>query len=185
MSFVIFGIDLDIQSIAIIILFILVIFCIIYPRVRSYRQNKFSEEMRNLRKSRNGQISYYIWKYTNEERVKRGIPALKYDFKLSKASYEHSKCMINNHYFAHNCKRHGDLSSRLVTVGVYRNYVGENIIHFPYKTHGVRRVAKEAVNGWMDSPGHMENILNENFKRIGVGVYSSKHNMKITQDFSD
>lgn|GEM_PF-3831876 len=180
MSFVIFGLDLDIQSIAIIILFILVIFSIIYPIVRSYRQNKFSEEMRNLRKSRNGQISYYIWKYTNEERVKRGIPALKYDFTLSKASYEHSKCMINNHYFAHNCRVHGPPERRCG-----RGFVGENIFYFQSIPHGVRRTARRTVNGWMDSPGHMENILNENFKRIGVGVCNGRHSMKITQDFSD
>lgn len=35
---------------------------------------------------------------------------------------------------------------------------------------GVSEVAKVAVNGWIESPGHCKNLLG-NFTYCGIGVY--------------
>ena len=45
-------------------------------------------------------------------------------------------------------------------------------------------VAKELVNGWMDSPGHRENILDRQYGRIRVGVViNSAEDIYSTQNF--
>ena len=44
-------------------------------------------------------------------------------------------------------------------------------------------VAKDAVNGWMDSPGHRKNILTPEFDREGIGVKVSAFSIYITQNF--
>jgi uncharacterized protein YkwD len=31
--------------------------------------------------------------------------------------------------------------------------------------------AEQVMNDWMNSQGHRENILNPNFKKIGVGIH--------------
>lgn len=45
-------------------------------------------------------------------------------------------------------------------------------------------IAREAVEGWMNSPGHRSNILNRAYDREGIGVaISSDEKVLITQDF--
>ncbi len=36
--------------------------------------------------------------------------------------------------------------------------------------HDAEEAARELVQGWMDSPGHRENILDRESRRIGVGI---------------
>jgi uncharacterized protein YkwD len=43
--------------------------------------------------------------------------------------------------------------------------------------------AEEAVRGWLDSPDHRKNILNCEFRTIGVGVVSGPDGPWWTQDF--
>lgn len=45
-------------------------------------------------------------------------------------------------------------------------HVGENIA-MGYPT------AEAVMDGWMNSDGHRKNILNSDFTKIGIGVYSS------------
>ena len=55
-------------------------------------------------------------------------------------------------------------SDRANLAGYQSPSVGENIAA-GYMT------AQEVVDGWMNSPGHRENILNPNYTEIGVGYY--------------
>jgi uncharacterized protein YkwD len=46
-------------------------------------------------------------------------------------------------------------------------------------------VAERIHQGWMDSPGHRENLLNPAYTRIGVGVaHSAEHGWYLTQNFA-
>ena len=49
----------------------------------------------------------------------------------------------------------------------HRSYVGENI------AMGSRLSARQVVSLWMHSPGHRRNILNRNYRYLGVGAYRS------------
>jgi hypothetical protein len=48
----------------------------------------------------------------------------------------------------------------------------------------MEEIAKQVVNGWMNSPGHRANILNGRYDREGIGVaVSSDEKVYFTQDF--
>ncbi len=38
-----------------------------------------------------------------------------------------------------------------------------------------QKSADEVVKGWMNSPGHRENIMNANFTHIGIGYDAQGH----------
>lgn len=108
--------------------------------------------------------------YVNRERGRRGIPKLRRDKRLQKASQRHTNKMDKRGCFSHQCKGEGSLESRLRSVGYLhgglRRYgFGENI------AWGTRHLAspKAMVKGWMNSSGHRANILNSNFRDLGVG----------------
>ncbi len=44
---------------------------------------------------------------------------------------------------------------------------------------------KQVMESWMNSKGHRENILNKNFKKMGVGCYYSDGRYYWVQLFTD
>ena len=58
----------------------------------------------------------------------------------------------------------------------------ENIYKFLARRNH-KKLAKNLVDGWMDSPGHRANILNAQLRHIGVGVAHSDNYIYATQNF--
>ena len=46
-----------------------------------------------------------------------------------------------------------------------------------------KRLARARVDGWMKSPGHRANIMNRDYRYIGVGVARSGGDVYATQNF--
>ncbi len=69
---------------------------------------------------------------------------------------------------------------------------GENLAYRGYFGHlrdepGIERLAEQIVQGWLDSPGHRENLLNDRFDREAIGVVVDRSEgleLYITQNFS-
>ncbi len=78
--------------------------------------------------------------------------------------------MINQRYFEHVSKSGLDVVDRLTSNGylgrVKTWLVGENLA---WGT-GSRSTPREAMVGWMNSPGHARNLLNTRFREVGIGV---------------
>jgi uncharacterized protein YkwD len=72
--------------------------------------------------------------------------------------------------FDHRDPRLGDVDQRLNRFRIEWRACGENI----FMLSGYSNPAQVAVQGWMDSPGHRANILQEEFTHAGVGVYYRK-----------
>jgi uncharacterized protein YkwD len=139
----------------------------------------------------------------NRERVKEGVPSLAYSAKLSAIARAHSTDMAVRDFTGHVNPDGLDPSDRAKKAGFniikrkknsIRTGVGENIYeHQAYMTGDgketpyldtVENVAKKAVIGWMNSPGHRKNILNPDYESAGVGVAVSKDKkVKVTQMF--
>ncbi|GAB4542542.1 MAG: hypothetical protein Fur002_12970 [Anaerolineales bacterium] len=98
----------------------------------------------------------------NAERAKAGLPALAYSSQLTAAAQLHSADMACNNYFSHTGLDGSSVADRVSQQGYVWSYVGENIAA-GYST------PKDAVNGWMNSPGHKANILSPNYTEIGLG----------------
>ncbi|MES2465053.1 MAG: CAP domain-containing protein [Armatimonadota bacterium] len=99
----------------------------------------------------------------NEERAKVGLAPLKIDARLARAAQLHADDMKEYNYFSHTDRNGGQPWDRTQAQGYPRNtYIGENIA-------GAFKTPAEVMQAWMNSPGHRDNILNANYRSIGVG----------------
>ncbi len=89
-------------------------------------------------------------------------PPLRLSDVLSDVASEHAIDMAENNYFDHIDPRGESPADRIHAVGYRERLVGENI------AYGVGSV-KEAVQGWLDSPDHCENIMDPRFSQMGIG----------------
>jgi len=117
----------------------------------------------------------------NKTRAQRGLPRLCVHPDLQRAARAYSKEMIAKDRFAH-----GNVGERLRKVGYRWSTYGENIAggSGPYRT------PENRFEAWMNSSGHRANILNKNFREIGIGAhtgtYKSYSNWTMwTADFGD
>lgn len=109
---------------------------------------------------------------TNVVRVKHQLKPLTWDEPTAKVAYGHSKEMAELNYFSHTSPKSGDLADRLGAGNVKYQEAGENIA--AKYTDGAA-----AVEGWLNSRGHRDALLNENYTRLGVGVFKNYY----TQNF--
>ncbi len=99
---------------------------------------------------------------TNKERVKAGLPVLWSNYKLNLAAQRKANDMMAKGYWEHyhNGKSPWDWMHE---AGYEFKAAGENLaIDF--------LEVEPMIKAWMDSPTHRQNILNPNFKEIGVGI---------------
>lgn len=100
---------------------------------------------------------------TNAERVKGGCDPLKHDARLRRAAFGHSADMAENDYFDHDSQDGRDMVDRIRATGFTGSALAENIAMG-------QRSAAEVVQGWMNSDGHRQNIMNCSYTLIGVGA---------------
>ncbi len=114
----------------------------------------------------------------NQERARAGLPPLVMDETLRQVARQHSREMFELGYFGHDSPVTGSPTDRLLRAGVRFRVAGENLAYAPNV-----RLAHE---GLMNSPGHRANILNPQFRRVGIGaVRSELRGMMFTQEFTD
>ncbi|WP_075036286.1 CAP domain-containing protein [Halobacillus dabanensis] len=99
---------------------------------------------------------------TNQEREKQGLAPLKLDTELSTVAKDKSLDMQQNNYFSHNSPNHGSPFDMMNSYGIDYRTAGENIAMG-------QTSPEQVVEGWMNSQGHRENIMNPDFTHIGVG----------------
>lgn len=109
-----------------------------------------------------------IFRLTNVERQKRGLPALKSDGRLANAAYLHSSTMAAQSRLIGNDSAHNHNlwgvdqptpDSRIDYAGFDNNGWSENIA-YGYTT------AAAVVQGWINSPGHFRNMMDPNMTHL-------------------
>lgn len=103
---------------------------------------------------------------TNDERQKAGRPPLTSHPSLMQAAQSYAEVLASGDCFDHTCGPVPDLRDRVEQAG-YTSWIalGENIA-------AGAKTPEAVMNVWMNSAGHRDNILNPNYKEIGVGVAS-------------
>jgi uncharacterized protein YkwD len=98
---------------------------------------------------------------------------LRWNPALAEAALAHSSELAAHHYFSH-VERNGSApADRVARTGYAWSRVGENIA-------AGQRSALEAVQGWLDSPGHCANIMNPAFTETGAAYAVSPDNANRT-----
>jgi len=92
---------------------------------------------------------------------------------LDSVAFGHAVDMARNNYFEHEDLSGRSPADRVRAIGYPEKLVGENIAYGPESP-------EEVVQGWLDSPGHCENIMDPRFLEMGIAVAageSSRHGL--------
>ena len=162
-----------------------------------------------------------IFYETGRQRALNGLQPFKHSPALESAAKGHSDDMVRLNFFSHHSPvmGKGSLAQRLALVGVSNASSAENISYNfgieyesgrgvfspeqnggyfsyeyrgkPIESHTYLGLARAALRGWMNSPGHRKNILNPVYVYLGVGAahytnlaFYNMDNFKLTQNFS-
>ena len=88
-------------------------------------------------------------------------PPVKLSGTLGSVAFGHANDMARHNYFEHEDLTGHSPADRVRAVGYQEKLVGENIAYGP-------KSADEVVQGWLDSPGHCENIMDPRFAEMGI-----------------
>ncbi|WP_435971982.1 CAP domain-containing protein [Streptomyces sp. Qhu_M48] len=102
----------------------------------------------------------------NAERAKAGCGPLTANATLTRAAQGHSEDMAARDFFDHTNPDGAGPGERVTAAGYPWSTYGENIAMG-------QSTPEQVMDSWMNSPGHRANILNCDFKEIGVGIHSS------------
>jgi uncharacterized protein YkwD len=119
--------------------------------------------------------------YINKHRKKHGRKPLKGYYELDSIAKGHSKYMAKYKVCNHDGS-HKRLEEAMAITGGSR--AAENVAQYPARGYN-KHTAKKLVSEWMKSSGHKANLLNPNFKRIGIGIAIRKGQVYATQIFTD
>ncbi len=104
----------------------------------------------------------------NQMRRSYGLGRLCVDPTLTEAARGHAADMIQRNYFGH-----GLVGARLRSYGYNWSTFGENIAGGYGRNLSSPR---HMFDMWMNSAGHRANIMNGNFRQVGVGVATGEYN---------
>jgi uncharacterized protein YkwD len=112
------------------------------------------------------QVSQATLCLLNAQRSAAGLRPVVEESSLTRLSVAYSQDMVARHYFEHVTPGGQTLSERLDKIGYDWIMNGENI------AWGQRQLGTpdSIVDAWMNSPPHRHNILNGDFREIGLGI---------------
>ncbi|MEV2216562.1 CAP domain-containing protein [Streptomyces sp. NPDC050997] len=121
------------------------------------------------------QAAAEVLKLVNQERAKVGCSALSANSALSELAEDFSDAMAKEGFFDHTDPSGATPWDRAAKAGI-TDLGGENIARG-------QTDAAAVMKAWMNSPGHKANILNCDYKTLGVGVHLGSGGPWWTQDF--
>jgi uncharacterized protein YkwD len=144
----------------------------------------------------------------NNQRQQNGLSTLSYDPFLADIARGHSWDMVSRNFFEHMnpdgllARNRGDAAGypciRVVKGGSYNGlsenlyqgnrysqyYANDEGVIASYNWSSTDEIAERAVTGWMNSPGHRQNILTPRYEIEGIGVaFSADNKIYITENF--
>ena len=99
------------------------------------------------------------------------VPPLVWNEQLEFAAIGHAVDMSDKNYFSHTSKNGRTMDKRITAAGYtmkgYKSFaVGENI------AQGQQSI-DEVMKGWFKSEGHCKNLMNRDFRDVGVASYNT------------
>ncbi|MBD2256509.1 CAP domain-containing protein [Pseudanabaena sp. FACHB-2040] len=125
------------------------------------------------------QLEAQVAQQINAIRQEQGLSALSNNQRLAQVARNYSRRMAEEGFFAHTSPRGDTLVDRVQSAGITYLAIGENL----YTSTNIPQPATAAVDGWMNSPGHRENILRSEYRETGIGVWQVGNTYYFTQLF--
>ena len=112
----------------------------------------------------------------NRARIDAGADPLAWSPALSQVAEGHALEMYLEGYFSHRSPVTGTVADRLDAGGITYSVAGENL--------ALAATTTQVHDGLMGSPGHRENILRPEFRRVGVAVVEGPLGLMTVQVFT-
>lgn len=103
-----------------------------------------------------------ILELVNKERAKQGLQSLTLSNELTSIANVKAADMRDNNYFDHTSPTYGSPFEMLQRFGVQYSAAGENIA-------AGQKTPQAVMTDWLNSSGHRANILNKEYRELGVG----------------
>jgi hypothetical protein len=113
-----------------------------------------------------------VIRLTNIERINNSKKPLKENTQLTLAAHKKIADMIALQYFEHKSPSGKTPAELIADAGYAYVIVGENLAEGDFADNA------DLVQGWMNSPGHRANILNDKYTEIGVATEKGTFNGK-------
>ncbi len=108
-----------------------------------------------------------VFELINKRRAKADLNPLIWNDDAAKIARIHSENMANNKFFDHKGLDGSMVNNRADAIGLSKwRSIGENIAY----NRGYADPLEFAVEGWMKSPAHRDNILNNRWQESGIGI---------------
>lgn len=119
----------------------------------------------------------------NKERFWQKLELLEWDLEMLYLARQHSENMARLNFFSHAGRDGKMVDERANEVGVTNwNSIGENIAF----NQGFKNNVEIAIQSWINSLSHKQNLLSRNWLRSGIGIAeTSDGKFYITQVFRD
>jgi len=91
-----------------------------------------------------------------------GLSQLSPNLKATEVARLKARDMIAKNYFSHTSPTYGSPFDMMKQFGISYRYAGENLAGAPS--------TDIAHTNLMNSPGHRANILNSNYREVGIGI---------------
>jgi Cysteine-rich secretory protein family len=117
-----------------------------------------------------------LFALANQTRGSYRLGSLKWDPALAAAALQHCNLMADMGSISHRYQGEPDLTVRAGQAGAHFSLVEENVAVGPY-VDGIHQ-------GWMNSPGHRENLLNPQIDRVGVAVVARGGSFYAVADYA-
>lgn len=101
----------------------------------------------------------------NEKRKENNLVELTIDDELQNVARLKAQEMVEKDYFSHTSPEYGSPFEMMDNMGITYKVAGENIAG--------NISLEEAVNAWMQSEGHRDNILENGYNYTGIGIAKS------------
>jgi uncharacterized protein YkwD len=125
------------------------------------------------------EMEVIVLQQINQIRQQQGLSALQPNPTLAQVARNYSQQMVSQNFFSHTDPFGNEAVQRVYKAGVEFELVGENL----YKSVDAPDPVKDAVEGWMASPGHRANVLRSVFTQTGVGAWQADDTYYFTQLF--
>lgn len=114
----------------------------------------------------------------NKERALVGLSPVVFSESLAQVGRDHCRDMFKRGYFSHYTPEGLSPFDRMLKASISFNYAGENLALAPN--------VQLAMKGLMQSQGHRDNILSQNFNKLGIGVIDGGvYGQMYCQEFTD
>ena len=130
-------------------------------RPRIYR------EISNINSTTIASLEKQGFELINQKRVEIGLEILTWNNDCANIARLHSENMANHKFFSHSGLDGTMVNDRADAIGLSKwRAIGENIAF----NRGYKNPAESAVERWMQSASHRENLLNDRWKESGIGI---------------